>query len=61
MSVFYCAKCTYLRCAIVDNGKIPRNEGGCHKFNGRDAYWREVTDPAFAAALRARVEPEVRA
>lgn len=58
MSVYYCAACDYLRCAIVDNGQpLPRNEGGCHKFDGRDADWREVVDPGFADALRAIVPP----
>jgi hypothetical protein len=57
MTVYLCAKCEYLRCAVVDTGHVPRNDGGCHKFDGRDAAWHEVTDPAFAAALRFPVSP----
>lgn len=59
MRVYYCAKCEHLRCAVIDTIHEPRNDGGCHMFDGRDADWREVTDPVFAAALRVRVMPEV--
>ena len=54
MTVYICAKCKHLRCAVIDTPEshVPRNPGGCHMFDGRDAAWSKVTDPVFADALR---------